>query len=345
MSAIPSKELSTENSDSPSYVRTALVDGLREHAGLLVALATLTFAALLFAPHFATYQNMLNISRQLAFTGIIALGMTLVIVAGEIDISVGSAIAFSSSLLGVVAVHLHVPLPLAVIVVLLVGTAIGLLAGFARALFNIPSFIVTLALYSALQGGAYLITDAIPIPIQESNFHWWGSGFILGVPVPAAIFLVLFVAFAVLANRTTFGRSVYAIGGNADAAHLSGIPVKMIRTVLFGITGFLAALSGILQTARLDAGNAGYGQGVEFAVITAVIVGGASLFGGKGTMFGTLLGGVFIAILNNAMVLFGVNSYAQYVANGAVVLLAVLVSNLRRGETRTTLFKLKENAK
>jgi simple sugar transport system permease protein len=134
------------------------------------------------------------------------------------------------------------------------------------------------------------------------------------------------VLFAVVASRTAFGRSVYAIGGNAEAAHLSGIPVKRIRILLFAITGGLAAVTGLLMTSRLGAGNSNIGYGVEFAVITAVIVGGASLFGGKGSMLGTLLGGLFIAILNNAMVLLGINSYAQDIANGIVVLLAVLVS-------------------
>ena len=192
-----------------------------------------------------------------------------------------------------------------------------------------PSFIVTLALFSALKGGALLLTDAIPIPILDDSFNWWGTGAFMGLPVPALILIILLVIFSVIANRTSFGRSVYTIGGNAEAAYLSGIPVAAVRTILFGLTGFLAGVSGLLQTSRLAAGNAGMGVGLEFAVITAVIVGGASLFGGKGSMLGTMLGGLFIAVLNNAMVLFGVNSYAQYVANGLVVLLAVLISTLR----------------
>ena len=188
---------------------------------------------------------------------------------------------------------------------------------------------MTLALFSALKGGALLLTDAIPIPILNDSFNWWGTGAFLGVPVPALILFILLVVFSIIANRTSFGRSVYAIGGNAEAAYLSGVPVAAVRTVLFGLTGLLAGVSGLLQTSRLAAGNAGMGVGLEFAVITAVIVGGASLFGGKGSMLGTMLGGLFIAVLNNAMVLFGVNSYAQYVANGLVVLLAVLISTLR----------------
>jgi simple sugar transport system permease protein len=144
--------------------------------------------------------------------------------------------------------------------------------------------------------------------------------------------LAMFAVFATVASRTAFGRSVYAIGGNAEAAHLSGIPVKRTRTILFAITGGLAAMSGLLMTSRLGSGSPSIGYGVEFAVITAVIVGGASLSGGRGSMSGTLLGGLFIVVLSNAMVLLGVNSYAQDIANGIVVLLAVLV---RTGVGRT----------
>ena len=205
------------------------------------------------------------------------------------------------------------------------------MAGAIRAYFNIPSFIVTLAMFSALRGAAMLMTDAIPIPILDQGFEVWGSGAVLGVPVPALVMLATFAVFTVVASRTAFGRSVYAIGGNAEAAHLSGIPVKRIRTVLFALTGGLAAISGLLMTSRLGSGNPNIGYGVEFAVITSVIVGGASLFGGKGSMLGTLLGGLFIAVLNNAMVLLGINSYAQDVANGIVVLLAVLVATRPAG--------------
>lgn len=301
-----------------------------ETKGLLLALAALIALASLVAPHFATPGNLLDVLRQAAFTGIIACGMTLVIVAGEIDVSVGSAIAFSSALFGTLAVALQWPLWMATIVVVAVGALMGGGAGAIRAWFNVPSFIVTLAAFSALRGGALLLTDAMPIPVLDEDFAVWGSGSVMGVPVPALIMMATFAVFAFVAQRTAFGRSVYAIGGNAEAAHLSGVPVRRIRTTLFALTGGLAALTGVLMTSRLGAGNANIGYGVEFAVITAVIVGGASLFGGKGSMLGTLLGGLFIAVLNNAMVLLGINSYAQEVANGVVVLLAVLISTRRR---------------
>ncbi|MDT0341946.1 ABC transporter permease [Streptomyces litchfieldiae] len=302
-----------------------------EHLGLLLVLALLIVVLTFTAPHFLTQSNLLDIARQLSFTGIIALGMTLLIAAGEIDISVGSGIAFASSLCGVLVVEQGWPLWLAALAVCLVGTLIGAGAGLVRARLGIPSFIVTLALFSALSGLALLITDAMPIPITDEGFGNWGNGSVLGVPVPALIFLGVFAVLWTVANRTPFGRSVYVIGGNAEAALLSGIPVVRVRTLLFALTGLLAAASGLLQTAQLGAGMPTIGGGVEFAVITAVIVGGASLYGGRGSLVGTLLGVVFIGVLNNGMVLLGVNTYAQYVANGALVLLAVLVGALRAG--------------
>ena len=296
-----------------------------EVAGLVVALVGMFVLAAVFAPHFATPNNLLNVLRQAAFTGIIAYGMTLVIVSGEIDISVGSAVAFSSALFGALVVFLDVSLLLAALIVVGVGAGLGASGGAVRAFFNVPSFIVTLAMFSALRGGALLMTDAIPLPILVDGFDFWGGGAVLGVPFPALIMLAVFVVFFVIATRTTFGRSVYAIGGNAAAAELSGIPVRRIRVLLFAITGGLASITGLLMTSRLGSGNPSIGFGLEFEVITAVIVGGASLAGGKGSMFGTLLGGLFIGVLNNAMVLIGSNSYAQQVANGVGVLLAVLI--------------------
>lgn len=299
-----------------------------EHIGLLVVLAATIVTLTILSPNFLTQDNLLDVSRQVSFTGIIALGMTLVIVAAEIDISVGSALAFDSALFGILVVHQGWEIWPAFVAVLVAGLLIGLAAGLIRAVLNVPSFIVTLALFSALSGLALLLTDSTPIPVVDEGFARWGNGDLLGTPIPTLIMIALFAVFWVVANRTQFGRSIYAIGGNPEAARLSGIPVTAIRTTLFGITGLLAALSGVLQTSQLGAGNPTIGQGVEFAVITAVIVGGASLYGGKGSLVGTMLGVIFIGLLNNGMILLGVNSYAQYVANGLIVLIAVLISSL-----------------
>lgn len=299
-----------------------------EHLGLLVVVFASCVGLTILSPNFLTQNNLLDVGRQISFTGIIALAMTMVIISAEIDISVGSALAFDSALFGILVAHHGWPIWSATVAVLVLGTVIGLGAGLVRALLNVPSFIVTLALFSALSGMALLLTDSTPVPILDEGFARLGNGSLLGIPVPLLIMGALFAVFWVMASRTQFGRSVYAIGGNPDAARLSGIRVAAVRTILFGLTGLLAAFSGILQTSQLGAGNPTIGQGVEFAVITAVIVGGASLYGGRGSLVGTMLGVVFIGIVNNGMVLMGVNSYAQYVANGAIVLLAVMISTV-----------------
>jgi ribose/xylose/arabinose/galactoside ABC-type transport system permease subunit len=309
-----------------SRTAMALRHGLGEHAGLLIALLALIIFLSLGTDNFLSAKNLLNVSRQVAFTGIIAFGMTLVIVAAEIDISVGSAIGFGSAALGILVAQSHLSIWLAVTAVILVGTAVGLLAGTLRAKAAVPSFIVTLGLFSALRGGAFWMTDALPQSIEDDGFAALGSGNWSGIPIPTIIMFAVFGLFWVLANRTAFGRSVYAIGGNAEAARLSGIPVARTRILLFGITGALAAVSGVLQSAQFGSGNPSIGSGVEFDVITAVIVGGASLYGGRGSMVGTLLGVFFIGFLRNGMVLLGVDPYAQGVASGLIVLIAVLIS-------------------
>lgn len=298
----------------------------RDQLGLLAAAAVLFAVLTVAAPKFATPVNLLNLLRDVSFVGIIAFGMTFVIIAAEIDISVGSAMAFSSAILGSVYLDLGIPLGLSCVLVLLSGTAVGLFAGFIRAKTSVPSFIVTLALFTALRGGALMLTDAVPRSVVDRGFTYWGAGSFLGVPLPALLMLATFLVFWFLSTRTAFGRSVYAVGGNEAAARLSGISVIRIRITIFAITGFLAAASGLLLSARLGTSNAAIGSGAEFAVISAVIVGGASLYGGRGSMVGTLLGVLFIGMLNNGMVLLGVNTYAQGVAQGAIVLGAVLVS-------------------
>jgi len=254
-----------------------------------------------------------------------------VIVAGEIDISVGSSAAFASALLGVLVVNEGWPLWISCIVILIATSLIGAGAGWIRARFGVPTFIITLALYLALRGAALLMTNAFSIPIDPNKFFFWGTGKIFGgVPVAAIYLLVWFVVIAIIAQRTVFGRSIYAVGGNAKAAQLSGIRVTAIRIAVMAFTGLAAGFTGLLQSAQLASGNPTIGGGLEFDAIAAVIIGGASLAGGRGTVVGTIMGVLFIAILSDGMVLLGVNTYAQNVVRGALVLGAVLISVLRR---------------
>lgn len=297
--------------------------------GLPLVLVALYIVFSITAPNFATLSNQLNILQSAAFVGIIAFGMTLVIISGQIDISVGSAVALSSALLGVLSVNLGIPLYLAVVIVMVEGCVVGLFAGYLVARFGVPSFIVTLALFSALKGMALLITNAYPVSIDNEAFLFWGSGKVVGIPVPALLLLVTFAVFLFISTRTTFGRSTYAVGGNAEAARLSGLPVARIRILGLGITGLLAAIVGILQSSRLASGNPNIGAGLEFDAIAAVIIGGTSLFGGKGSMVGTLLGVLLITVLSNGMVMLGLNPYAQQVVRGVVVVAAVLVGTIQ----------------
>jgi len=305
-----------------------------ETIGLPVALVVLCVFLSVTAPNFATINNVFNILQSASFIGIIAFGMTLVIIAGDIDISVGSAVALGSALLGVLAVNLGLPLWLAVVFVLAEATAFGALAGFIRARFRVPSFIVTLALFSALRGLALLITNGFPIGIPDPAFQFLGAGRIGIVPFPAILLIAAFLIFWFISRKTTFGRTVYAIGGNPEAARLSGLKVFRTRILIFAITGLLAGFVGVLQASRLASGNPTIATGLEFDVIAAVIIGGTSLAGGRGTMWGTFLGVLLITVLRNGMVLLGVNPYAQQVFSGAVVLGAVLVSYLRTRNTR-----------
>lgn len=297
---------------------------------LLTALVALILILSVWAPNFGSIDNMLNIMRQAAFVGIIALGMTMIIVAGEIDISVGSNVALTSALLGVLIAEQNVPIILAVLIVLVVGGLVGSLSGVMRALLNVPSFIVTLALYLSLRGLAFFITNAFPNSIESDSFNYLGAGYFYSVPVPALILLALFLVFVFISRKTKFGRSIYAVGGNAEAARLSGISVARVRILVFVVTGVLASLVGVILSARLASGNPGVGLGLEFDVIAAVIIGGSSLAGGKGTMFGTLLGVLFVTVLTNGLVLLGVNPYLQDVASGAIVLFAVLLGSFRK---------------
>lgn len=310
-----------------------MANGLRRflgRSGLLLALIILFVILALVAPNFLTVRNLFNVLRQVAFVGIIACGMTMAMIGGDVDLSVGSVVALASSLLGVLYIKLGWPLWGAIIAVLIEATVIGLLAGYIRVRFEIPALIITLALMLSLRGFAFVLTNAFPIPITDEAFAYLGGGYLLRIPVPAIIFLVVVAIFWFISTRTVYGRSVYAVGGNSEAARLSGIPVNRIHIIILGTTGFLAALSGVLLTSRLTSGYAGVGVGWEFDAISAVLIGGTSLFGGEGSIFGTLLGVLFIGLLNNGMVLLGVNPYMQEVARGAIILLSVLLSAAQR---------------
>ena len=289
--------------------------------GLLVVIAILYLVFSLNAPGFISLNNQMNVLRDAATIGIAAWAMTLIIISGEIDVSVGPMVAFVSVCLAFL-LQFDVPLAIACLLVLLLGALMGTLAGVLRGVFNVPSFVATLGLWSALRGMGLFMTNALPVPINENEVLDWLGGQFLGVPVSALIMFVF------ISRKTAFGRSVFAVGGNATAAQLCGINVRRVRILIFTLSGLLAAVTGILLAARLGSGNAGAANGLEFDVIAAVVVGGTALSGGRGSLFGTLLGVLVITLIGNGLVLLGINSFFQQVVRGVIIVVAVLANIL-----------------
>jgi simple sugar transport system permease protein len=303
-------------------------------SGLLIPLVVLFGVFAATAPFFLTEGNLIELLEEAGLLGIIVAGMTFVIIGAEIDVSVGSATALYSTLVAVFVTNDHLPIALVCVMVIALGSTIGAIAGWIRAVWSVSSIIVTLVLLLVLEGVGQVITNDSPVLIVAPTFFRLAGGSVWRVPVPALVMVVVFAGAGFVLRRTTFGRGVFAIGGNAEAAYLAGVPVKRIRITLFALTGCLAAITGILWSARLESGNADITQNLEFQAIAAVIIGGTSLFGGKGSLIGSLFGVILLTMITDALVLYGVNTYAQGVVEGAVLLVAVLASSVQEGRVR-----------
>jgi len=302
---------------------------------LFVAIAILYIVFTATANGFMSFNNQINILRDAATIGIAAWAATLIIIAGEIDVSVGPMVAFISVVLAFL-LQWGIPTPVAFALAIVIGAALGSIAGILRAYFDVPSFVGTLGLWSALRGTGLFITDALPVSIGRNDIVDMLDQSVFGVPPAAIIMLVLFAVFTFVSRKTAFGRSVFAIGGNAHAAFLSGINVARIRVALFAIAGAMAAVSGILLLSRLGSGNATAATGLEFDVIAAVVVGGTALSGGRGSMLGTLLGVLVITLIGNGLILLGINPFFQQVVRGLIIVIAVLanIQAIKRGAAR-----------
>lgn len=280
-------------------------------------------------PEFRTVENLMNVLRSVSEIGVIAFGMTMVIIAGEIDLSVGSVVALAGCLTAWLVAG-HVWVWAAIALALGVGFSCGAAIGLMRTRYGVPSFITSLALLTALRGAALKLTHGFPITPFPEWYNWIGSGRAIGVPVPTLVLAATFLLVYVILNHTPFGRSIYAIGGNAEAARLCGIAVGRVRVLVLAITGMLAAISGVLLSSRMMSGNATVASGWELDVIAAVIVGGTSLRGGSGSVWGTLVGVVFIGVIVNGMRLLDIHEDGQLIGRGVIIVLAVLLTRLRR---------------
>lgn len=286
------------------------------------------------AEGFFSTANLLNVFRNVSMQGVIAFGMTMVIISGEIDLSVGSAVAFAGCLAafvtqflaGTIGMPLSLAVPSAIAVTFAAGFGVGSLTGYLRVRFGVPTFIITLAWMTVLTGAAELITNGFPLTPFPQWYNFLGGGYLFGVPFPAIVFILVFMIIHFVMNFTSFGRSVYAVGGNAEAARLSGIDVRKVKILVMGIVAFLAALGGVMQSAQIMSGTATTAKGWELDIISAVIIGGTSLTGGIGTVRGTLIGIIFLGVLVNGMTLLNISEYWQHVVRGVLILAAVLIN-------------------
>ncbi len=278
---------------------------------------------------FLTGQNLLNVLLQISVNTVLATGMTLVILTAGIDLSVGSVVAFG----GVVGADLAArgtPVPVAAAVALGAGALVGLANGAAVVFLRVAPFIATLASMTAIRGLAFLYTGGQSVGGLSDSFTFWGTARVGPVPLPVLLTALVVLATAFLLARTTFGRHVYAVGGNEEAARLSGVRVGRVKLLVYGGMGFLAALGGLVLAARLGTGDPKAGDLFELNAIAAVVVGGCSLMGGRGTLWGTVLGALVIGVLDNGLVLLDVSTYWQKVVKGAVILAAVALD--RKGK-------------
>lgn len=298
-------------------------------ANILLALIALCTAVSIYAPDkFLNSFNIGSVLRQVAFFGLLSIGETLVIITGGIDLSPGSVIAF----IGVVVALLikqGLPVGISVILALIISSLIGFWHGIFVTKLRVPPFIITLGTLSIARGGAAALTKGWPVSGLPDSFNFLGRASFSFLPLPFIILLIIFIVFHILMNYSVFGRRIYAIGGNIEAARLSGINVDWGRIICYMISAFLAGLSGILIAANMGQGHPGVGSAYELQAIAGAVIGGTSLMGGEGTIFGTLLGTFIISVLYNALILLEVSPYWHEIVVGSVVVIAVTVDVLR----------------
>jgi ribose/xylose/arabinose/galactoside ABC-type transport system permease subunit len=318
-------------------VRIATYAGGRGGAFLILVLLVVVFS--LLSPHFLTDRNLLNILRQVAVVGVLAIAQTLVIVTAGIDLSVAATAALSGSLMAVSYAHWGWPEPIAWLLGLASGLLVGAINGIVVRYFRVPDIIATLGAFSAVRGVALLVTEGLPVPTfakvvegrsLPDSVNTLGAGSLGPFPLIAIATAVVAVLGALILARSKLGRAALAVGGNREAAHASGIDVGATKFRIYALSGLLSALAGILLAGRLSSANALMGEGMELQSIAAVVVGGTNLFGGQGTMSGTIIGVLIIGVLANGLSIMGIPEFWQRVSNGLIIVAVVALDQWRR---------------
>ena len=304
----------------------------------LIALLLLCIVLTILTDKFFTVDNGLNVLRQTAVNICIATGMTLVVLTAGIDLSVGSVLALCGAIaagllkngIALQSTDTYIGFTVlgVILVAIIVGAVLGWFNGFVITKFNVPPFVATLAMLTIARGFTMLYTKGQPISNLGAKFAFIGAGSFLGIPVPVWIALAVVLIAAFITRQTRLGRYIYAIGGNETAARFSGINISAVKMIVYALAGAMAAIGGIIVTSRLDSAQPNAGGSYELDAIAAVVIGGTSLSGGRGTIWGTVMGAIIIGVLNNGLVLLNVSPFWQQVVKGAVILLAVIIDKL-----------------
>jgi ribose transport system permease protein len=306
----------------------------------LIALMLMAVAMTILSNNFATKDNLFNVARQISVNVCISVGMTMVILTGGIDLSVGSMLAFTGAVaagllkngIELTGVNLFIGFTIfgVIWIAMATGGFLGWFNGWMITRFKVPPFVATLAMLTIARGLTMLYTKGFPITQLGDHFTYLGTGWFLGIPMPVWISIVVIALSVFFMDKTRTGRSIYAIGGNERAALLSGVKVDKVKVVVYMIAGVLSGIAGLLVTARLDSAQPNAGLGYELDSIAAVVIGGTSLSGGKGSVIGTVIGAGIIGVLNNGLVLLNVSPFWQQVIKGLVILLAVIIDKIQK---------------
>jgi ribose transport system permease protein len=303
-------------------LRSHLGSVMKKNVPFLILLLLLVIFSFM-SDKFMTFGNIRILIRQVSFAGISAVGLMFVMISGGIDLSIGSQIVFTNVLLAIMMADWKLDPRLAIPLILVVGTGLGAVNGFLSISLKVHPLIITLGTSAIFKGFGFIINGSRNIMGFPDSFRWFGQGYVWGIPVPVIVMILVALIGSFILTRTYFGRQVFALGGNEEAARLAGVHINRMKVILFMICGFISGITAVLLLSRVFAGQTVTGQGLEFDCLTAALLGGVSFKGGEGTIFGLITGIIIIGVLNNAMQLASFPDFSQTVVKGTVLLIAV----------------------
>ena len=306
---------------------------VKENLGILIGFLILCLILWLQTPVFLSTNNILNVLRQVSTNLYVACGMTMIIILGGIDLSIGSTIALSGVVTGGMIAFSGFAIVPAVICGLLVGLVVGCINGLIISRTTIPPFIVTLSTMNIARGFAYVYTGGQPIRVMSDEFNFIGAGYVGSIPIPIVYLIVILFVTYIIMSKSKLGRHIYAVGGNKQAAIFSGIKTHRVQFFAYAFSGLMAGIAGIVLASRMFSGQPTAGEGAEMDAIAAVVLGGTSMSGGSGKIGGTVIGALIIGVLSNGLNLLGINSFWQFVLKGVVILIAVYIDYLRKNQS------------